>query len=96
MWPWHRQPGSGRRGQPPGRGALYDRFYADPQSDRHAALGMAIAAANAAIKAAGEADLNKAGMGSTLVALVCHNNQASWVMPATAGPIACAGASWNG
>ena len=42
---------------------LYERFYADPQPDRRAALGMAIAAANAAMKAAGEADLNKAWHG---------------------------------
>ncbi len=49
---------------------LFARFYADPQPDRRAALSAALAAANAAVKSAGEDDLSKAGMGSTVAALV--------------------------
>ena len=49
---------------------LFARFYADPQPDRRAALCAALAAANTAVKSAGEDDLSKAGMGSTVVALV--------------------------
>lgn len=49
---------------------LFARFYADPQPDRRAALSAALAAANTAVKSAGEDDLSKAGMGSTVAALV--------------------------
>lgn len=55
---------------------LFDRYYADERADRCAALAAALAEANAAIHAAGEADLARAGMASTVVALVLKDSQA--------------------
>lgn len=55
---------------------LYKQFYADLQPDRRAAMAAALAVANAAIKSAGEQDLSRAGMGSTVVALVAAGNKA--------------------
>lgn len=49
---------------------LFAHFYADSQPDRRAAMSAALAAANTAVKSAGEDDLSKAGMGSTVAALV--------------------------
>lgn len=55
---------------------LFNRYYADPQPDRRAAMSAALAAANTAVKLAGEDDLNKAGMGSTLAAMVAAGDKA--------------------
>jgi len=55
---------------------LFERFYPDDRLDRRTVLADAIAEANGAIQATSESDLKKAGMASTVVALVLQGDRA--------------------
>ena len=55
---------------------LFNCFYNDDRPDRRLALEEAIAAANAEVYATGQADMEGGRRGSTLVALLTHNDRA--------------------